>query len=377
MKGYGAYLQRCQNPAYADRYLDYGRLKSELRRFYERRRELSELLRSEDHGGPGRLTVDAFRALNPNGGSGAASSGTTDDPADGGGYLRCVCGDGGGGGDDGRRQLLDREDASLRLSIAERTAFGALLDEQLSDAAAFYGATLMPRVRTLADEKAYDAAAGELLEAVAFACVNAITFRQLLVRYDAFRRAFDGMALDEWRPSRGGRSGAPDDDADHHPARGLFALEGVEELEERIVAGMGTGAAGVGGRGEGGALDAEEFAAQVRTFAYLLDKTHNSLDEAVRGHLVFNDRVLALGTKMKRYLLFGFQSRESVLVPGAFRGRPADRFVPTLLASWPKGRCGRRKSFCPATVAEVAEISRRAGIHCSLERFAFGHLFHG
>ena len=61
--------------------------------------------------------------------------------------------------------------------------------------------------------------------------------------------------------------------------------------------------------GEDAMMSAEEFTAQVKSFAYLLDKTESSLDKAVRGHLVFKDRILAMGTRMRQYLLFGFQSR--------------------------------------------------------------------
>ena len=60
---------------------------------------------------------------------------------------------------------------------------------------------------------------------------NIITFRQLLIRYDAFCRTFDGMSLNEWHLQRSVL------DVDH-PVHGLFGLEGVDDLEKKIVFGM-------------------------------------------------------------------------------------------------------------------------------------------
>ena len=83
----------------------------------------------------------------------------------------------------------------------------------------------------LIEVKQYKDAAEQLLDAMAFACTNVITFRQLLVRYDAFCRTFDGMPLNEWHLQRSVL------DVDH-PVHGLFSLEGVEPLEKLIVMGL-------------------------------------------------------------------------------------------------------------------------------------------
>ena len=312
MKGYESYFHRCQNPEYADRYVDYGLHKDKLRKFYKRRRQLSKILRDEE----GRLSVDAFSRLtgeegDSNNGLGSAV-----------GYVRY-------GGDDGREEkaLVNKDDALLRLSVMERKEFSSLLEEQASNAAIFYSSTLIPEVSGLIENADFDAASRNLLEAVAFACVNVITFRQLLIRYDAFCRTFDGMPLNEWHLQRSVL------DVDH-PVHGLFQLEGVGELEKRIVIGMQQKQMDLEAvrqkilrrsfEGEDGMLvlrnDVDEknapsnsvadFTMQIQSFVYLLEKTDTSLDKAVAGHVVFKDRLVALGMRMRQYLLFGFQSRK-------------------------------------------------------------------
>ena len=79
---------------------------------------------------------------------------------------------------------VDAEDALQRLYITERKEFSSLLEEQISDAAIFYEATLVPSVRELIAGGEFEEAAGQLLQVVAFVTVNIITFRQLLIRYD-------------------------------------------------------------------------------------------------------------------------------------------------------------------------------------------------
>ena len=131
-----------------------------------------------------------------------------------------------------------------------------------------------------------------------------------------------------------------------HPVHGLFGLEGVDNLEKKIVFGMQMQSQQLQSQlqqqqqqqqqqsheeevdgvlvqkeeVEGEVVkeeekkemlsNVEEFTAQVQSFVYLLDKTDSSLDKAVRGHLVFKDRMLAVGMRMRQYLLFGFQSRK-------------------------------------------------------------------
>ena len=291
MKGYEIYLRRCQHAEYIDRYVDYGAHKDLLRRFYGRRRQLSQILRDEG----GRLTVDDFSRIT--GESSLGSSLTSS------GYFRYDSEDG--------AALVDGEDALLRLSITERKEFGGLLERGISEAALYYTRTLLPEAQRLVADAEYEEAATKLLEAIAFACTNVITFRQLLIRYDAFCQTFYGCALDEWHLQRSVL------DVDH-PVHGMFQLDGVDELEKRIVVGLQERSekevdAGTEEGSKKGAVSAEEFSAQLQSFEYLLEKTGSSLEKAVAGHVVFKDRLLALVTRMKQYLMFGFQSRELLI----------------------------------------------------------------
>lgn len=312
MKGYESYFHRCRHPDYASQYIDYGLHKETLRQFYTRRRQLAKILRKEE----GQLTADAFAQLTA-GAINEMKSSQTATTSMMSSYFRY---------DDGQEAaypaLVDAEDATLRLSIMERKEFSSLLEEQISAAAIYYNSTMFPEARRLLEVGEYDAAATQLLETMAFACTNVITFRQLLIRYDAFCRTFDGMSLNEWHLQRSVL------DVDH-PVHGLFSLEGVDDLEKSIIVGLqkleldnqhsevdgDDSIAKDDGSGEGenkkkkvSSVDA--FTAQVQSFVYLLDKTDSSLEKAVAGHVVFKDRLLALGLRMRQYMLFGFQSRK-------------------------------------------------------------------
>ena len=170
-------------------------------------------------------------------------------------------------------------------------------------------------MRQLIDSKQYNDAAIQLLDIMTFACTNVITFRQLLIRYDAFCRAFDGMPLNEWHLQRSVLDV-------NHPVHGLFEMEGVDELEKRVVMGLqqeqqtdqrqSAGQTGeLGGKAEKNrCMSPEEFTNQVQSFAYLLNKTDTLLGKAVSGHLVAKDRLLVSTWRMKQYLLFGLRGRE-------------------------------------------------------------------
>lgn len=189
------------------------------------------------------------------------------------------------------------------------TEYSTLLEEQISEAAVFYNSTLLYDVHQLIDSKQYNDAAEQLLDAMAFACTNVITFRQLLVRYDAFCRTYDGMPLNEWHLQRSVLDIG-------HPVHSLFSLEGVEELEKRIIMGLqqqeqSENASNV--NEESKKMTADVFTEQVQSFVYLMNKTDTSLEKAVAGHLVFKDRMLASFMRLKQYLLFGLESRKSFL----------------------------------------------------------------
>lgn len=271
MKRYESYLRRCIRADWSIHYVDYGLLKDKLRQFYRRRRQLRRLLSSSKN-----LTVEAFKLL----------AGDNDDKdgndIDESSYFQYV---------DGctRTRIVDREDALLRLSILERKEFSKILEQEISRAAIFYTETLLCNIKQYIEQKDYTNASNELLETIAFCCTNIITFRQLLIRYDAFRRTFDGMPLSEWYLQRSilGLK---------HPVHALFKLEELNELEKLIIVQM-----------QENDITSDNFTMQIESFLHLLQKTNQSLERAVAGHLVLKDRILAA---IRQYFLFGFQSRK-------------------------------------------------------------------
>lgn len=270
MKSFDSYLQRCIRNEWSPHYMNYPNLKAKLRQFYKRRRRVQKLLLGS------ALTTEEFQVL---------AGGVGD--ADKSGYFAYI--------DQNSCKLhIDREDALLRLSIVERTEFSELLEQEVSKAATFYSGTLLNDLRVSIENKNSEVASTELLEATAFCVTNIITFRQVLIRYDGFRRTFDGIPLSEWHLQRsilGNR----------HPVHALFQLKDLYELEHRLVCEMQR-------RKE----STERLSMQSECFQHLLQKTNDALDKAVAGHVVFRDRVIAT---IRQYFLFGFQSRGLVHSP--------------------------------------------------------------
>jgi hypothetical protein len=102
MKGYHEYFTRSQHPLYPpQQYLNYELLKSKLKQFYDRRRQLSQIVKAND----GALPAAQFRELS----GGQDVSGKY---VNLGAYFGC--------GDDDHAEFVDVGDAILRLSIIER-----------------------------------------------------------------------------------------------------------------------------------------------------------------------------------------------------------------------------------------------------------------
>ncbi len=236
--------------------------------------------------------------------------------------------------DDNEREfLINRKEAMLRLSFMERRELSTLLEEQWQIGSTFYTNQLLPQVHQLVDQSNFDAAATHLLETIAFACMNIITYRQLIIRYDAFCWTFNVLPHTlEFTPM-----------AHQH---GMFDLGGVEELEKHIVLGMqwqlehdatnyNTNNTNKDGAGNGSTSNSaataaaaggesyniwgikttttpsskvEEFTLQVQSFVFLLAQTDSSQDKTAVSRVVFNDKLLAFGMRLMQYLLVGLQS---------------------------------------------------------------------
>jgi len=251
--------------------MNYANLKAKIRQFYKRRRRIQKLLLGS------ALTAEEFQVL-----AGAES-------VDQAGYFAFI-------DRNSARLMVDREDALLRLSIIERKEFSDLLEQEVSKAAVFYTETLLGGLKSKIESETLEVevASTELLETAAFCVTNIITFRQVLIRYDGFRRTFDGIPLSEWHLQRsilGSR----------HPVHALFQLKEYHELEKRLVVAM-----------QEKGYPTTNLSTQSECFQHLLQKTNDALDRAVAGHVVFKDRVIAT---VRQYFLFGFQSRGLVHSP--------------------------------------------------------------
>jgi len=270
MKSFELYLHRSIRPEWSLHYIDYANLKAKLRTFYKRRRRMQKLLLGS------ALTAEEFDVL-----AGA------DQRDQAGNYFAFI-------DKQSSRLMVDREDALLRLSIVERKEFSEVLEREVSKSAIYYTETLLLELKAKIAAGDFDLACTELLETAAFCVTNIITFRQVLIRYDGFRRTFDGIPLSEWHLQRsilGSR----------HPVHALFQLTDFHELEKSLVLAM---------REQG--LSTDSLSKSSESFQHLLQKTNDALDRAVAGHVVFKDRVIAT---IRQYFLFGFQSRGLVHSP--------------------------------------------------------------
>ena len=286
------------------------------------------------------------------------------------------------------------------MARTERREFDDLVNAELRRAARFYVDTLLPNMRrhlpssssssssssSLHDDgdgydvdigrTSYADAGSSLLEAVAFAITNAITYRQILIRYEAFNWTFE--VVDERRSSSsmrrstrydGGRSTMEyddHDDASYRDVRRMLNLDGIEEMEKSIVVGameranerklssLSSSSYDRAFSGRGGvvvddddddddaslpvemtATDVEDLTAQVQSFRCLLDRTV-SRDAAVRRDaesgmrtVVMRDRMLALFSRIVDYLLIDLQRRGLI----SMRGRHLKNEI-EIIARW-------------------------------------------
>ncbi len=273
MKGFETYLQNCIRPEWSEHYLNYGLLKDHLRSFYSRRVQLRHAI-----GRDGSVAVDDFVEL-----SGAED---VDDlmPS---GFFQCVeavkCYDGCGESLLGDR--LDAEKARYTLSTLERKEFSSLIEQHIKSVGEFYRNALLPHIQQRIDSQDYEEASEALLETMAFACTNIVTFRQLLIRYDAFCTTFKGMPL-----SAAYLHNTVMDVQD------MFELERADELEKRITLGLQiqeedgleVGKRNTSSRGK------NSLAEQVQKFHALLDITDEKVSKATTGESSFRLLVIEL-----------------------------------------------------------------------------------
>jgi hypothetical protein len=249
MKGFETYLQMCIRPEWSGQYMDYGLLKNELRYFYSRRHKLNHAS-SRD----GSVSVNEFMDL----------SGIDDlDDIMPKGYFQCVGGAALTCVDGCSERLLSNErigseKARRVLSTLERKDFTFLLEKHAKRAGVFYAKTLLQQVERHIENQEYVEASQVLLETLAFACTTVVTFRQLLIRYDAFCKTFEGFPLSE--------AYLQETVIDVY---GIFGLEKADTLEEQITLGLQMNVYEVE-RGHDNEFAAGSLAEQVKKFHALL-----------------------------------------------------------------------------------------------------------
>eukprot|EP00587_Corethron_hystrix_P002894 CAMPEP_0113327924 /NCGR_PEP_ID=MMETSP0010_2-20120614/19650_1 /TAXON_ID=216773 ORGANISM="Corethron hystrix, Strain 308" /NCGR_SAMPLE_ID=MMETSP0010_2 /ASSEMBLY_ACC=CAM_ASM_000155 /LENGTH=752 /DNA_ID=CAMNT_0000189027 /DNA_START=120 /DNA_END=2374 /DNA_ORIENTATION=+ /assembly_acc=CAM_ASM_000155 len=276
MKGFDLYLQQSQrtDPDWTENYIEYGVLKSRIQSYVVRRRALLNRLKED-----GFLTEEALESMLDEKDVKSSTCGQSLDHPDG--YFEYQDTDG--------TKLVSAEFASLRLSLTERADFSQLLEKNLRKAASFYSGTLLidllDRVSSATVDNAEEAG-NEIVEVMAFVVANVISFRQLLIRYDAFCRTFDSLPLCEWELHR---------QMHENSFTMMFQTDALFKFRDELLPALSVA--------QGSALQE-----QIRLFHNLLERSSFSIDRAVDGHMVKRDR-------FRKYLMFGMQSRGLMFEP--------------------------------------------------------------
>ena len=264
-------------------------------------------------------------------------------------------------------QRLDPAEAERRLSLVERSSFTRLLDQEIERAATFYSTQLVYLAKSIAalDETEsdrqpqeqsqapyspeptptktfaeaqgqYERVGNEVLELLAFVVTNLICCRQILIRYDAFVRTFDGRPLAQWylQEKRGTSGETYGSSSDH--ISDLFHLDALLGLETSFAAKMkekydvyggvpteSANAVKQGLPGEPMSLSLhlpspsylEDFAKQAADFRSLLDKTSVSVSRAAGGHIIKRDQLIQGIRTLQHYFLLGSGLRGLAMEP--------------------------------------------------------------
>lgn len=155
----------------------------------------------------------------------------------------------------------------------ERTDFVQALEHQVDNAARFYSSKLLELEAQLTEPLTSDSveAVGDgILKVYCFALVNWITVGQILIRYDAFVRTYNGVSLSDWYL--------------HDKNSAVFQFESLEFLQEKFVA--------QACHQQDYTYDMEAFNSQYEHFGDLLEKTLDLVEQAAGGHIDFRDKFI-------------------------------------------------------------------------------------
>lgn len=382
MKSFDAYLLKATraDPDWSQHYLHYGNLKAQLREFSNRRLYLKRLVKTggnitesdfilacRSQGNDGSFTNIQSRNVqaNPN----------ADD------YFKYVDLEEGGGG------LMDFDAAMSRLSMIESERMSSLLDMEVAKAGSFYSERLeflkdsmehlngivsvtdpknvqiderkqshmaqegrelpssneknaheklislgdeileegdLPSANESTEQERLMTLGDEILEVYAFVVVNVIALRQILIRYDAFVRTFNGIPLTKWLTKWHLRTRTWDDSSGCH-FQDIFDLKSLDFLEESFSLQMQKLQSQhtedkTNPCSESTISYLRDFTSQYNQFGQLLDKTLLSVERAAGGNIVFRDRLIS---NLRYYLLVGSVKRSLSMEPKylVMRGR--------------------------------------------------------
>lgn len=270
MRGFEDYLADCLSPVWDPAvYMDYGAIKTLLKSFIERRRQLGNS-KDDDEEEPPPPDASCYFSYEAamNYGSSSSSSALSE--------IR-------------------------QLSRTERDAFSNLLQQELSKAAKFYKHSVLPQLYSLVDSFDDEGAAHALVEAAIFLLSTVITFRQAMIRYDAFRRTYNGTQLTEWHYQM---------EQGDDPIHSVFQWDELLHIQQRLVQ----------------REPDTELIGTMRKLQDLLYQTEESIQRAVAGHIVFRDQLLST---VRNYFLFGLQSYGLAMEPPmlVLRGRHLKREI--------------------------------------------------
>eukprot|EP00957_Ditylum_brightwellii_P064980 4929344-Ditylum_brightwellii.AAC.1 len=210
LRGFESYFYKSirTDPDWSEHYVDYAACKAKFKSYSERRHELQKLIRRKTE-----LTEEDLSPLY-RGSAQRLDVALTDTNAND--YVKYE-----DAAETGNKpKKLNGKDALRRASAMERADFCDWLDKEIEKTTSFYSKEVLslsecinkfdglpPPVQKIQNDQTdkhdakmgmaldYETLADEILELFAFVVVNTVTLRQLIIRYDAFVRTFDGIPL--------------------------------------------------------------------------------------------------------------------------------------------------------------------------------------
>lgn len=203
---------------------------------------------------------------------------------------------------------ITRKDAMDRLADLEKADFYSLLNEELEKASGFCSSLLMTLKEEIKkssqDKNKLRFIANEILHTYSFAVVNVITLRQILIRYDAFTRTYEGTTLSKIRLKKGVVIDNIQLGTNNYVVD-LFELETLDGLAEEFINMTSYNPSlHAGNESEKKKLfKLDSFESRLESFRQLLDKTMHSVKMTVKKKTIMRDKFVTILRKIRYYFL--------------------------------------------------------------------------